>query len=689
MIIIADEVKLKKDTAAKQVIDSLSEIYPSEKNIVYYKYPIYRGDLPSELRQAEILMVSPEYGVIYFKCNYGPQLTASELEYLDDLDSHIFKRFIGTQELRKDRRTLKFEIKGIIVGSTTINDENIQYSTLNDLSTFIAPCKLAQPLSDDEFSLLVSCIDNTTKLNLKKQRNIVNQEGNQKNKGQVLELIQQKETCFDNEQRKAAMSIIDSPQRIRGLAGSGKTILLTMKAALFHLSNPDAEILYTYYTKDLYDLIRRLIERFYREAADNHEPNWKKIHIFHAWGGIELPGVYSSLCKDMKIQPITLQSARNYNARNPFSYVCGQLQNLDLPQKYDLTLIDEGQDFPNEFYQLCYKITKDRRIVWAYDEFQNIFDIELQDEKKTFGKDKEGNYLVDFERHENPNQDIILHCCYRTPHNVLIAAFSLGLGIYHSKVLQRLESNSHWESLGFSIEKGTCLTGEEMIISRPIDNTPSVEMEPYSEPSLSMEIFENHVIECKHVAGCIMNDIQKEGLLPDDICVICLDTKNIATYYGLISKYLNSNHINTFNMLTAPNANKKFSFEGCVTLATLNKAKGNETGMVYIVGTDAVFNKADNVIERNKLFTAMTRAKGWVHITGSGSSMSKCQEELDKLTQNDFKLVFNQPSTEQTRTVMQGSMRQQSELEVLLKSISTLESSGMTLDEVIDYIKKK
>ena len=142
-------------------------------------------------------------------------------------------------------------------------------------------------------------------------------------------------------------------------------------------------------------------------------------------------------------------------------------------------------------------------------------------------------------------------------------------------------------------------------------------------------------------------------------------------------------------MLNAPNANKKFSFEGCVTLATLNKAKGNETGMVYIVGTDSVFNKADNVIERNKLFTAMTRAKGWVHITGSGSSMSKCKDELAKLQDCDYKLVFNQPSTEQTKTVMQGSIRQQSELENLFKSISTLQSSGMTLDELIDYIKKK
>lgn len=38
--------------------------------------------------------------------------------------------------------------------------------------------------------------------------------------------------------------------------------------------------------------------------------------------------------------------------------------------------------------------------------------------------------------------------------------------------------------------------------------------------------------------------------------------------------------------------------------------------MVYIIGADTVFINRDNVILRNKLFTAITRTKGWVTITG-------------------------------------------------------------------------
>lgn len=72
-----------------------------------------------------------------------------------------------------------------------------------------------------------------------------------------------------------------------------------MKAALYHMAHPNEDILYTYYTKSLFGLIKNLIERFYRDFADNREPNWKKIHILHGWGGVELGGVYSTACMEM------------------------------------------------------------------------------------------------------------------------------------------------------------------------------------------------------------------------------------------------------------------------------------------------------------------------------------------------------------------------------------------------------
>ena len=68
----------------------------------------------------------------------------------------------------------------------------------------------------------------------------------EKSKGRVLDKIQSQIALLDADQKRAALQIIDAPQRIRGLAGSGKTIVLTMKAAQIHASSPDSRILYTY-----------------------------------------------------------------------------------------------------------------------------------------------------------------------------------------------------------------------------------------------------------------------------------------------------------------------------------------------------------------------------------------------------------------------------------------------------------
>ena len=690
MILIADEMKLKHDLSAMQVVGMLQREFVDDTVFVYYQYPIFRGDLPEDLIQAQLLVTSSVYGVVYITCKIGEEIDDEYYEYLGSLDSNLYKKFLSRPELRRTKRELKFDITGIVLSTVTKEERDTQFSTQGDLIGIIKSHELDKPLTGDEYDLLVSCIDNTTKMITKKLRPALVNRGVKLTKGAILNRIQQKETCFDLEQRKVAMVSIDSPQRIRGLAGSGKTILLTMKAAQYHLSNPDAEILYTYYTKDLYELIRRLIERFYRESADNHEPDWKKIHIYHAWGGYELGGVYSTACADLGEPAVDLSSAKRHDPFHPFDYVCKTLLSKDIKPKYELTLIDEGQDFPNSFYQLCYRLTKDRRIVWAYDEFQNIFNTNVQDEKETFGTDSEGNYYVDFSRGENPYQDITLKCCYRNPRKVLIGAFSLGLGIYSNQILQRLESNLHWESLGFHVEQGSCKEGDRMVVSRPVENTPSVINEELDQYFMKWSAFDNLEDECLYVANEINKDIHEQGLLPDDICVICVDQKRIDRYYSLLAQLLGEKAIRTFNMLKAPNANRRFSYEGFVTLATLNKAKGNETGMVYIVGADALFKYPGNVIARNKLFTAITRAKGWVTICGTNKGVMKvCDSELNKLQENDFKLVFTQPSEAQTKTVMMGSVKQQITLKDFKGNIEELKKLGMTEEDIINIILEK
>ena len=76
-----------------------------------------------------------------------------------------------------------------------------------------------------------------------------------------------------------------------------------MKAAHIHLHHPEATILFTFWTKSLYDLAKQLITRFYRQF-DDRDPDWTKLNILHAWGGKNIEGVYYNACIDNGIIPL-------------------------------------------------------------------------------------------------------------------------------------------------------------------------------------------------------------------------------------------------------------------------------------------------------------------------------------------------------------------------------------------------
>lgn len=380
MNVIADELKLRRDTGAVLVIEKIKSLNLDEDALIYYNFPFYRGETLDDLVQAHVLYLSKIYGIIAFRIITSIEnLNNNMRDQIDELDSHLFGKINKIEELRRGRRNLKINITPVVVicNGGVECDEDFPVISINEIRNCIERNR-AEELSSHDFKILVATIEGTKRSKQKKDRDISDE---RLTKGKILSLIQQQETVFDLEQKRAALNIIDSPQRIRGLAGSGKTIILTMKAALYHLQNPNSVILYTYFTKALYGQIKYLIEKFYRDFSDNQEPNWKNIQILHGWGGVSLAGVYSEACSDNHITPISLPEARRNNIKDPFDYACMSLLKHQIKPKYDLTLIDEGQDFPVHFYRLCYALTKDRRIVWAFDDFQNIF---ATNNQKTF-----------------------------------------------------------------------------------------------------------------------------------------------------------------------------------------------------------------------------------------------------------------------------------------------------------------
>jgi len=705
-----NENLVKKDSSAKALLTYLYQIDEElqfENAAIYHNFPIYPNLDSDNTISANVIFVSKNYGLFIFQTiecsNQKLNSIESEENSLDDIDRLIFAKLLKESPiLIEDRRrkTLKIDITSIIFLNNVLNKQHIESefevcTTFNDIRKLIVKSTGNNQLSKTEYKDLKATIEGSKGILKPKNRKLKDILDFENSKGAILSAIESEIYNFDLEQKRAALFILDGPQRIRGLAGSGKTVILSMKAALIHLQNPEANVLYTYYTKSLNDVVKNLITRFYRQFADR-DPNWNKINIMHAWGGKYLEGVYYNANKNNGILPINLSKARLNNKEQPFKYVCEELNKNSLKKQFDYCLIDEAQDFPNSFYRICRQITYKDRVVWAYDDFQNILDIEIQDEKETFGKNEEGKYFIDFSRGEDKLQDLILHICYRNPRKILITAFALGLGIYNKnkkdnpKIIQRLESNDHWESLGFKVNKGDSADNSQMEIERPIHNSASIKNEMLSDDDI-IEIlkFDEFKKELDYIVESILEDLTQE-LKPEDISVVCMDNIHVKKYFDYIEKKLELKGVSCFNLLKVSSSNKYFKVQDHITLSTIYNAKGNETGKVYIVGIDSVFQEKDDITERNKIFTALTRSLGWVTLTGVGDSIDHCINEINMLRDNDYKLTFKQPSEKDVRTIRQGINKKQKLLNKIERLADDLvKETDLSKDEIVEQLKIK
>lgn len=664
--------------------------------VVHHNFPLYL-DSDGSIKNTDVMIISKKYGVLIFRCLDGSKRSSDHIDKIiidfEQIHYIILSKLIKSKNLRKS----SIPLRSIVYCSGNVCDSKRMKNLWDELevieqdgniNTIFDNIKLEAELSENLFKEILSILEGSQSLIKKSERSISNFEN--ETKGTILERIENQIAIFDKEQKSAALKIIDGPQRIRGLAGSGKTIVLAMKAAMIHLNEPDSQILYTYWTKQLHDYIKKLITRFYRQYSEN-DPNWDKIKIMHAWGGRNVAGVYYNTCINNGIHPASYDDTKQYG-KEAFNKACESIVNQKLKISYDYSILDEAQDFPVNFYRVCRMITKRDRIIWGYDECQNILNIKIQDTIKTFGKNSSNEPYIDFTKTTTLfGQDMVLHKCYRNPRSILVAAIALGFGIYSDKIIQLPENLEHWVDLGFEISKGQYKKGEQMIIIRPEKNSPQIKnrLLDKNNTAIKWKVFENLDNECQFVAESIIEDLKGE-LLPQDIIVISLDDMNAKNYFENISLKLMHNNIKTFNLLNQPFFNIRFMIENHITLTTVYRAKGNEAGCVYIVGIDRIFSNKNSIVARNKLFTAITRAKAWVTITGIGNFALQFKKEIEAVVDNNYQLIFRMPDLNNLRRIQRDLANRQAKLnEIHRYLIEQADELGIDPDELFDNLEKK
>jgi superfamily I DNA and RNA helicase len=614
----------------------------------------------------DALLISADKGIIIFDLVEGADPGDYELRQ-DDSANKLDARLKTHRELMR-RRDLLIPIRTISFAPGL--RELTKY--LKDGYPLANRDTLIQALEDFEwndsdgnvYKSALSAVQNISTIRKTLTKRTVTREDS---RGAKLKRLEDSIATLDNLQSKAVLETVDGVQRIRGLAGSGKTIVLALKAAYLHTQHPEWRIAVTFNTRSLKGTFRRLINNFSLEQT-GEEPDWDNLRIVNAWGAPgsgERDGIYHEFCRAHDIQYLDFRSARSiFGPGKEFAGACeravGQMR--ERRAIYDAILTDEAQDFPPVFLRLCYELLDDhKRLVYAYDELQNLSGESVPPPEEIFGTMADGSPNGRFSDMvgDGPRHDIILEKCYRNSRPVLVTAHALGFGIYREPpkaggtgLVQMFDHPQLWEEIGYRVKEGELRPGSSVVLYRTEDTSPKF-LEEHSpiDDLIQFNYFDSEQAQIEWLTDAIKRNLESDELRHDDIVVINTDPLTTREKVGPIrTRLLDIGiHSHVAGVDTDPDVFFRSEIDS-VTFTGIFRAKGNEAGMVYIINAQDCHSSAWNLARvRNRLFTAITRSKAWVRVVGIGDGMRQLAREYDELKSRNFELHFIYPTDEQRK----------------------------------------
>lgn len=624
---------------------------------LYIGYPVLTVD--DEKIEYDALLVSRRLGAVVFDlyslgAGDAENATAEVSVRQEKLYAALYNRLNSFRELRRGRN-LMVEIRTASIHPLTESfseDGETMVVGLGRLSE-LDELDPAQQLDDEAVAHLNAAIQRISNLKPRKSRSGVKEDNS---KGAIIKEIERKVANLDLWQKRGSIEYVNGPQRIRGLAGSGKTVVLALKAAYLHVKRPDWDIVVTFNTRSLYQQFENLITRFVFSQI-NEEPNWEKLRIMHAWGGSDRTGVYKEYCDATRVAYRDFGTARRmFGYDSAFKGACDEAAantadaNQDL---FDMLLVDEAQDLPKSFFEIAYRMVRaPKRIVWAYDDLQNLTEVQLPSAKELFGTKPDGSPKVNLVNEADmPQQDIVLPRCYRNPPWTLLSAHGLGFGVHRTPMAQMFTDPSIWERLGYAPEKGTLDFDQDVSVVRASKSIPSFFVDLLKPAdTLISEKFSSVEDQYDWVCQKIKELISRDELEASDILIVLPNVRHSKSDGAQLLRTL-VRHGLQGHIPGQTSSRDEIFRDGSIAITHIYRAKGNEAPVVFIVNSDFCESPYGIKQRRNILFTAMTRSRAWTYILGVGNGMDQIQAELAEIENDNFSLDFHYPSKQEAQAL--------------------------------------
>lgn len=502
-----------------------------------------------------IVILSPKHKIIFL--NLGKETDAFDTYYedfIEDLsyisDKYNYKEHIGRPREWKDKITCKIEYDS----SQSIQD------TLEENKLEVSQYRIGELL----ISLLTGSINDIEKVGVSEPDSI-------------LEKVRKNIILFDGDQtRFIYKEFSNKVVSIQGLSGTGKTELLLHKLKELYIKEEDnIKIFFTCHNIALANTLRERIPSFFNFMKVEKQIEWNsKLWVNRAWGSRSNPnsGLYSYLSNFYDFPFLRYERSTDY--KKIFTPALKHIESIkeeDFKYAFDYILIDERQDFPDIFFELCEKVTR-HKVFIAGDIFQDIFE-----------NTKSSKLDV----------DIILNKCYRTDPRTLMFAHSVGLGLFEQKKLNWF-SDDYWRTLGYQIKREE---GQVVLSREPIRRFDDLNIEEDFKSAIIKNTTKiSDVID-------ILKSLKNEHptLVAEDIGIIILDDND--DYFKYIDSliYRIQSELN-WNVNRAIETKTKIS--DTIYVTNSNNVKGLEFHFVICI-TGKI---GDSYRKRNTLYAMLTRS---------------------------------------------------------------------------------
>ena len=282
----------------RQVWETIRQTFAHRHCIAYWRYPIFSPQTGAFRKEPDILIVDAQLGLIVI------EVKSLTLDQIVNLSGHVWElqhfytariapyqqaenqlfallNFCNSEPLLKQQvwgRAIvalpfilaqNWKKKGFdqLPNSPPILFQDFLF-TSSDLIQFIAkipPWVPGKILTPERWELLQAIIAGTPLFQPPTRKYFVRE--NQQRRGEILAKVREHISKLDLNQERISKPIPPGLQRIRGIAGSGKTVLLCQKAAQMHLTHPDWDIALVLFSRSLYEPIAEHLDRWLRRFS--------------------------------------------------------------------------------------------------------------------------------------------------------------------------------------------------------------------------------------------------------------------------------------------------------------------------------------------------------------------------------------------------------------------------------------